>query len=346
MGVLKSLRVATKYVANKDQFEPLLAPEDELILDGHDPAGVEAMSAAVQGDRSALVALLVDARERQDWERRGDLIRRVSDLSLLAPQWLDEWRGESSDDPDCASVTAQWLVKEAWSQRSSALAKHVSEEQFQAFHTLLDDATHWLQHAVDIAPAGDPFPWEVAIWHAIGSEAPREIFDDYVTAAARVAPHDFGWRSAALAYVDPYWFGSADESWGFARETADAAPSDSLLQLLPLHAANRSLSRDYLDHGKKGGPRNAEFEHRIDEAVPRALALADLAGTDPVRRSMIHNSVASELSQVRRHAQAFDVFVAIGRHVASQPWAQISDEPLAAFRSFRTLALMERASQG
>src|SRR3954468_18027951 len=84
--------------------------------------------------------LLARTRVDRDWDRRDQYSAGLAELALHHTGWFDEWRRVRSGDPDVALVAAELEIDRAWEIRTAARARHVSREQFQAFHTVLRDA--------------------------------------------------------------------------------------------------------------------------------------------------------------------------------------------------------------
>ena len=83
----------------------------------------------------------------------------------------------------------------------------------------------------------DPVPWRIALTHARGMQAPREVFDDYLAEAEARDPHHFGCHAQALQYLCAKWYGSHEEKFRYAERVAASAPPGSGLHALPLQAA-------------------------------------------------------------------------------------------------------------
>ncbi|WP_052489030.1 hypothetical protein, partial [Streptomyces sp. 150FB] len=314
------------------------------------------------------------------WERRGVGVPRLAESALHNPGWLDDWLAAEPENPDAVLVKADLLVKQAWEIRTEARAQDVSKDQFQAFFALLDDAVPTLSAAAELNPA-DPVPWQVALAHATGSQAPREVFDAYWHEAVARAPHHYGCHVAALQYVCDKWHGSHEEMFEFAERAAEGALPGSLLHALPLLAAfeyevvadSGTTTRDAGGGagvgapgsaigngngngngiGNGNGPRNARgrataagpiARRRVDAAVTRALRLcAGYEHGDP-EVAHVRNHLALMLIIGQRHEQSLEQFRALGVHATEFPWALFGD-PRRQFLDFRTGVRMHVASQ-
>ncbi|MER5882259.1 hypothetical protein ABT160_00350 [Streptomyces sp. NPDC001941] len=290
-----------------------LPPDEAVVLDG--PLTEElrdALAATARGAhrpaRDLLAATRVDAR----WELRGTYAGELAGAALHAPGWLDAWLAEDPRDPDALLVKAELGVRRAWEVRTARSASKVSAERFRAFFALLEDAAPVIGEAARLNPA-DPVPWRVALTHAVGAQAPREVFDDYWREAVARSPHHYGCHAAALQYLCAKWYGSHEEMFAFAERAADEALPGSLLHALPLYAA--------VEHALAGEPPDA----RAAAAVARALELSREYPPGDPEAAGFRNHLALLLIREERWAEALEAFRAIGPHARSQPWARLGD---------------------
>ena len=304
-----------------------LPRDDAVDLDAPDPALRGALTAAGRGGHSTARSLLAATRERADWHRRSEYVYRLADFAVKRPDWLDDWRREAPEDPDAWLVAAELTVLRAWAIRTGARAKDVSREQFQAFHTLLSEGTETIRRAAELNPE-DPVPWRIALNHARGLQAPREVFDEYLMQVLDRDPQHYFSHSSALQYVCRKWNGSHEEMFDFAEAAADRATPGTLLGALPIEAVTEYA----LDHGVGEGPIPAS---RIDAAVDRTLALSrSFRYGDPVAAGF-RNHLAFALIRAERWEEALEEFRAIGTHARRQPWGYLGDA-LAVFWQMRT----------
>ncbi|MFI6639741.1 hypothetical protein [Streptomyces sp. NPDC050504] len=322
-----------------------LPPDEAVVLDRPDPALRAALAAAAAGDHGPARALLAETRVNAEWERRNDYVAQFADAAPHIPGWLDAWLAESPDDPDAVLVKADLGIVQAWSVRTAALAKDVSKDQFQAFFALLEDTAPVISAAAELNPH-DPTPWRVALTHALGSQAPREVFDLYWAEATSRAPHHYGCHRAALQYLCAKWYGSHREMFDFVERAADAALPGSRLGALPLLAAV-----EYEMNEPDGtGPEGTEGDDRIDPArieaaLDRALALsAGYAPGDP-EAAGFRNHLALMLTVTKRWDDALEVFRAIGVHATTYPWRYLGPDPRTHFLEMRAGVRMNIAAR-
>jgi hypothetical protein len=251
------------------------------------------------------------------------------------PGWLDAWLAEAPEDPDATLVRADLCIRRAWSVRSGARARQVPPDRFRAFFALLQDAVPVLGAAAELNP-DDPVPWRIALTHAMGVQAPREVFDAYWEEATARAPHHYGCHAAALQYLCAKWHGSHEEMFEFAEHAAARALPGSKLHALPLAAA---IEYDVVADAGGSGPVDRS---RITAAVDRALVLSSFYEPGDPEAAGFRNELALMLILARRFDEALDAFRAIGAQARSHPWAYFGD-PRREFLEFRTGVRMQIA---
>ncbi|MFE6024058.1 hypothetical protein [Streptomyces niveus] len=315
-----------------------LPPDASVVLDPPTPGLRAALTAAYAGDHAPARDLLAATRLGAEWERRGGYVPRLAESALHSPGWLDAWLAESPRDPDALLVKAEHCVQQAWEIRTGARASSVSRDQFQAFFALLDDAVPVIGAAAELNPT-DPVPWQVALTHARGSQAPREVFDAYWAEATARAPHHYGCHVSAMQYLCDKWYGSHGEMFDFAERAAEEALPGSKLHALPLLAA---VEYDVVADGGNGG---AGIERsRIHAALKRAQELSDAYPQGDPEVAGVRNHLALMLVLADRHGEALEQFRAVGSHATQYPWAYLGDAR-GEFLDFRTGVRMRVAAR-
>lgn len=315
-----------------------LPPDASVVLDPPTPDLRAALTAAYAGDHAPARDLLAATRLGAEWERRGGYVPRLAESALHSPGWLDAWLAESPRDPDAVLVKAEHGVRQAWEIRTGARASSVSRDQFQAFFALLDDAVPVIGAAAELNPT-DPVPWQVALTHARGSQAPREVFDAYWAEATARAPHHYGCHVSAMQYLCDKWYGSHGEMFDFAERAAQEALPGSKLHALPLLAA---VEYDVVADGGNGG---AGIERsRIHAALKRAQELSDAYPQGDPEVAGVRNHLALMLVLAGRHGEALEQFRAVGSHATQYPWAYLGDAR-GEFLDFRTGVRMRVAAR-
>ncbi|MEW1792572.1 hypothetical protein [Streptomyces niveus] len=315
-----------------------LPPDASVVLDPPTPELRAALTAAYAGDHAPARDLLAATRLGAEWERRGGYVPRLAESALHSPGWLDAWLAESPRDPDAVLVKAEHRVQQAWEIRTGARASSVSRDQFKAFFALLDDAVPVIGAAAELNPT-DPVPWQVALTHARGSQAPREVFDAYWAEATARAPHHYGCHVSAMQYLCDKWYGSHGEMFDFAERAAEEALPGSKLHALPLLAA---VEYDVVADGGNGG---AGIERsRIHAALKRAQELSDAYPQGDPEVAGVRNHLALMLVLADRHGEALEQFRAVGSHATQYPWAYLGDAR-GEFLDFRTGVRMRVAAR-
>lgn len=314
-----------------------LPPDEAVTVDAPDGPMGDALAAVHTGDRGPAAALLAGTRERAEWERRSTYVTQLAAAALHSPGWLDDWLAESPEDPDAVLVKAELCVHQAWEIRSAARARDVAPEQFQAFFALLGDAVPVASAAARLNPT-DPVPWQIALTHARGSQASREVFDAYWAEAVSRSPHHYGCHAAALQYLSEKWYGSHGEMFAFAERAAESALPGSKLHALPLLAAVEYVL-------VSDDPRHSPVERaRIDAAVERGLELSTWYEPGDPDAADFRNHLVLMLILHERWAEALDVFRAIGVRARTYPWAHLG-EPRTEFVELRSGVRMQLASR-
>ncbi|MET9660055.1 hypothetical protein [Streptomyces sp. NPDC006510] len=315
-----------------------LPPDEAVAVDAPDPALRDALASAADGDHGPARELLAATREHTQWELRDGYATRLAGAALHNPGWLDAWQAESPEDPDAALVGADLRIHRAWELRTAEGARQVPPDQFRAFFALLEDAAPVIGRAAELNPA-DPVPWRIALTHALGSQAPREVFDDYWSQALARDPHHYGCHTAALTYLSAKWHGSHAEMFDFAERAADTAPPGSRLHALPLFAA---LEYVILSPGAPPGP--DPYAPRVAAALTRALDLSADYGPGSREAAGFRNCLALMLLRSERWDEALDAFRDIGTHATRLPWAYFGDDPRQEFLDTRSGTRIQLAS--
>ncbi|MER7725460.1 hypothetical protein [Streptomyces sp. NPDC096323] len=328
-----------RILRHRDAIGPDLAPDEAVALDPPDAPLRAALTAATAGDHAPAQELLASTRVHAQWERRDAYVSRLARTALHHDGWLDAWVAQSPDDPDALLVVADLHLHQAWKVRTSARAKDVERDQFQAFFALLEDAVPVIGAAAELNPA-DPVPWRIALTHARGMQAPREVFDAYLAEAEARDPHHFGCHAQALQYLCAKWYGSHEEMFRYAERVAASAPPGSKLHALPLQAA---LEYRLSEADEPEGP--DPYGPKVEAAIDRALSLSDTYdGAGDREAAGFRNDLALLLIMSDRPDAALDVFRAIGVHATEHPWNRLGD-PRTEFLEARSDVRLDLASR-
>lgn len=321
-----------------------LPPDEAVVLDVPGAPLRAALAAAGAGDHAPARDLLSATRLGCEWERRDVYVAEMAQFALHNPGWLDAWLAASPDDPDATLVKADLSILQAWEIRSGARAKDVAPEQFKAFFALLKDAVPVIGSAAELNPS-DPVPWRIALTHARGIQASREIFDAYWAEAVERSPHHYGCHATALQYLCAKWYGSHEEMFDFAEHAAEESLPGSKINALPLLAA---VEYDIVAGGAAGDGEDGEDvidPARLAAAVDRALELSTWYDPGDPEAAGFRNHLALMLLRASRWEEALAVFRDIGVHATSLPWAYLGADPLQEFLDFRTGVRMQVATR-
>ncbi|MEU6082131.1 hypothetical protein [Streptomyces sp. NPDC047108] len=337
MPSLRALIAFPRMLRHGSRVGTDLPPDEAVVLDAPEAPLRAALTAAAAGDFAPARHLLAATRLGAEWERRDGYVSVLAEFAVHNPGWLDAWLAASPEDPDAVLVKAGLGIDQAWRIRSAARAADVSREQFRAFFALLEDAVPVIRAAADLNPT-DPVPWRIALTHARGVQAPREVFDAYWREAVERASHHYGCHSTALQYLSEKWYGSHEEMFAFAERAAAAALPGSQLHALPLLAA---VEYEVVADRTQDGPIAGD---RIDAAIDRALELSSWYEPGDPEIAGVRNHLTLMLLRAGRWTVALDMFRAIGVHARSAPWSYFGD-PRKEFLDFRTGVRMQVAMQ-
>ncbi|MEU8697284.1 hypothetical protein AB0C61_06290 [Streptomyces sp. NPDC048680] len=335
-----------RVVRHRDAIGTDLAPDEAVTLDAPDAPLRAALAAAVAGDHAPAGELLASTRTHAQWERRDAYVNRLARTALHHDGWLESWIQEAPADPDAILVVADFQLQQAWRIRTDAGAEDVERDRFQAFFALLEDAVPVIGAAAELNPA-DPVPWRIALAHARGIQAPREVFDAYLAEARARDPHHSGCHQQALQYLCAKWYGSHEEMFRYAERVAASAPPGSKLHALPLRAAleYRLSVQDEPHEPHTHDPYGHDvYGPETEAALTRALSLSDSYPAGEPEAAGFRNELALMLVMADRPAEALDAFRAIGAHATEFPWSRLGD-PRAEFLEARSDVRLDLAAQ-
>lgn len=247
----------------------------------------------------------------QDWDRR---IFRLQVLAhgAVSLRWAETWANAERTSPDALAMLAH-----VQALRSIV----VGPEDGRA---LLEQAWRTCHEAAEAWPA-DPSPW-VVLMALLRVHCPdRETLSEVWQEVRARDPYNREAHHELLTYVFGCNHGSATEMHDWAYELTSSAPRGTPIPVLLLvaHAESHRIrmeqnSRSYgliihpwLDCPDIDRVLNGWWRYRAPQ--PHAHFMDDA------------NYLAHALSYANRHAEAFEVFDAIGRYAARLPWAYCGD---------------------
>ncbi|MFJ6940492.1 hypothetical protein [Streptomyces sp. NPDC101132] len=305
-------------------------PVASLDEDSGDPELPRIRAAAAAADWATVRAVLGASTEDGN---RAALLWAVADTAGVE-RWI---AGAIAAEPGAALprlVGGFRQISWAWEARTSALAQHVSREQFRTFHERLRTGEQWLYEAAELEPAR-PDPWYGLQTTGRGLQVGQEIARRRFEATVRRSPHHVGAHNQQLQQVCEKWGGSHEEMHAFARASVFGAPAGTRLGGLVPDAHIEQWLR--LDSGD-----DAAYMRR--PAVRESLhAAADHSYRHPdcVRgRSWIGmlNAFAMAFSLAGDRDAARECFEATEGRVTKSPWNYLSNDPVAAYRKHRSAA--------
>ncbi len=304
-----------RFVLDRTWSDPALDAGVEAVAEGHLAAG-KALLAETRGDsdrRTLRLDALARAANGQS-ERLADLLR------------------DADEDPDLWVWHGCVIADEAW----SAFDGHLSDEEFQRFFALLQEAHDSLLRAARLAP-GDAAPWAVLQRVAALTQARREDVDRLWQEAVARSPRLFAAHWDRLGIVGDRWSGSEEEMFAFARDTVERAPAGSpIVAMLPLaHFIRYRRERDRLYEDNKfvaGAKLELRyFSHEVLGEIREADAKWESRQTPHPYALRAHNLFAGAYLQgnkMRDYDRRKRHLARIGRRVDSMPWAILSDDPV------------------
>jgi hypothetical protein len=240
-------------------------------------------------------------------------------------------------DPDDLVATTMYgtrLVHIGWSIRTAQRARHVSPEQFEAFHRYLRDAEEVLSWVCAQDPGFVPAWLErlnVARGLGLGQSEARRRYEHVI----QLDPHNLDAQTILLQQLCPKWGGTFATMHAFAAENAAAAPAGAHNAALVVDAHMEHWLD--LESGK-----DAKYMH--SDAVRAEIVAAG-------ERSVLHpdfdrgvgwvypmSMFALGYVMVKEWSLAKRCFLALGPYADDWCWQYLGD-PAEEFAKWRTQAL-------
>ncbi|MFF2522042.1 hypothetical protein [Streptomyces liangshanensis] len=310
------------------QAEPLARPQFHPYA--AIPALVPLRTAARGGDLPAVERFFEGLTDEDDRAYACGLLAELSGTEKL----FERIEAEPSEGPLRRTLLAQRRVVVGWKIRSAARAQHVSQRQFEEFHTWLREAERLL---IDVCAEHPDFAlaWAVRLTTARGLQLGQSEARRRYDRLAEHHPHHLAAQNSLLQQLCPKWGGSWEDAHAFARERAAAAPAGSNAGVL---VAQLHIER-WLDLDAGDDARYITRTDVRDELVAAAAASVLHPDHRPAFRSVeAHNHFAMVFSTAGEHALAAPHFRAIGNNATEYPWTFLGDQD-AAFTKHRKLAL-------
>jgi hypothetical protein len=294
------------------------------------------------GDADA--AALLAALAAEDWPAAKALLtdRTHHDLGFLvrvggkAPaieRWLPAVLRTNPADRTAQLLYGSRMVAWAWEARSDAMPQYVSRDQFEVFFQRLRVAEECLQDLVRHEP-GNATAWAESVTVARGLQLLNDESWRRFTAAVEIDPTNDNAHWQMLQTLCRKWFGSHEQMFTFAEDSAKAAPEGTLPGALPVEAH----IEQWLDLGEDSP---GYFDR--PEVKAALHAAADRSVNHPRYRAgkgwpRVHNAFAMTFGVAREFEAAAKQFRIIGEQATDRPWHFLAGEPYERFLDYRKRA--------
>jgi hypothetical protein len=297
-----------------------------------------------QGDPGA--RHLRAAMERRDWPTARDFLSSVTDRDDLAfyvsicadvpgvQDWIGQWVAAEPQSTLPLLVQGAHGVYWAWEARGSAYTEHTQQEQFDLFFKRLKFAENCLDDVADRDPY-DTTARAFLLTSGVGRQVDLAEQQRRFSEVIKRHPQHKWAHGAMQQYLCEKWFGSHDQMFAFARETARYAPPGS-----SLHGgiAEAHIER-YLDLSRTGG--GAAYMEQ-PEVGAELVAAAEQSVFHPAHQRRpgwprLFNSFAFALHLSDQYQAAYRLYRIIGdEYITEHPWDYYNaDRPVDYFLSLR-----------
>jgi hypothetical protein len=281
------------------------------------------------GDREPLA----EAYAAADPHRREVLVHQ---LTLEQPRvaCLDTW---PDDEPELALahlLRGSQRIGLAWAARGHGRSQTVGESAWDVFFDGLRAAEQDLQRAVQLDDDG--VGWSTLLVSGRGLQLTLDELRARYARATTTAPGLAFAADQLLQSLCTKWFGSADDSFAFAREIAASAPDGD-----PRH---RLIAMAHVEHGIAIDDQVGRDAYRLDPDAQREVlaaaercVFADGFG-DGVQERRTLNWCAMALGYFRSFDEARPLLERIGASPTVEPWAYFADGAAGVVASYREQA--------
>ncbi len=285
---------------------------------------VAARAALAQGRWQAVRSLL--ARTGDDWDRRAHRVTVLAREPYCAP-WTRDWLLAEPESADASVLLALALVRRALRGQEKPVRAR------EACHS-----------AAALAPA-DPTPWFGLLMLERALGAAQEVDRLFAEVRARYADHHHAHHLMVARLAERHAETGPDplhEVYEFANRSAEQAPADSPLAILPV-IAHAERYRVLALHGHEP-PDPAASGHWTGRRARQVMKAAfdwwlEWEQEDHPRRLVDLNFLAHAKVCEGRGAEAAALFHRIGGHITPAPWSYPDRDPHRAFRAARAAAL-------
>ena len=142
-----------------------------------------------------------------------------SGYATTFPQFEPQLFRRSTNEPLFFLLKGEFHINHAWDARGTSLAPNVSDQNWKLFAERLGLAEQALERAWNL----DPHLPEIAnamLRVELGQGQGRERLETWFTRALALDTNDYAACSTKLIYLQPKWFGSAEDLLAFGRQCA------------------------------------------------------------------------------------------------------------------------------
>ncbi|WP_329137933.1 hypothetical protein OG552_29100 [Streptomyces sp. NBC_01476] len=255
---------------------------------------------------------------------------------LAAIDGVESWIGEVvAAQPESALpllVSGARHIEWAWQARTRKMAKYVSEEQFEVFHSRLRLAEDQLYEVAEREP-GWVAPWYFLQIAGRGLQVGTRAAAGRFEAAVRRSPGHLASHRQQLQQVCDKWGGSHEQMHRFARESVLAAPAGGPLGEL---VAIAHLEQ-WLDDGAGGSAymRSSAVILQLYEAAELSVHHPQYVRHRDWTRGF--NTFALAFALAGESEAARDLFRVLDGSVTQFPWMYLDgQDPTVPFREWRS----------
>ncbi|MBY8877908.1 hypothetical protein [Actinacidiphila acidipaludis] len=291
--------------------------------------------AAANGDWPGVRAVLDAALDGVDLTWLVEAVMTVGGVETWIPAVVEA-------EPDAALpllVSGARHIEWAWEARTRKMAKYVSKEQFEVFHTRLRVAEGQLYAVAERAPEWVA-PWYLLQISGRGLQVGQAVAQRRFEAAVRRSPGHLAAHRQHLQQVCRKWSGSHARMHAFAREAMlGDVPGGPLGELVAIAHLEQWLDED----GDVDAPAGSGYMGRsavvleLYEAAERSVHHPDHVRHRDWTRGF--NTFALAFALAGERDAAADLFRVLDGSVTEFPWMYLDgQDPTVPFRTWRSRA--------
>jgi hypothetical protein len=271
------------------------------------------------------------------WPARELLVEALGAHEVLQGReaLLDQWCAARPDSALPRLVRGRWRIAAAWAARGSGGASTVSQQGWQRFFRLLQQADEDLAAAAALDPQ-DPTPCALRLTTSRGLQLGQEETARRFEATVARDPHHRLAHAMRLASLCRKWSGSHEQMFAFARQAAQAAPEGSLLGglIAQAHAERwlwaRSFAEKEADDPQWFGKAGSYFQdpavrEELQRAWDRSLGSPSFREVGAAAHARNWFAFCLHLAGDRERTRA--ALEPLGKHATEVPWTWLGQAP-------------------